>query len=110
MRRVMAPKLTRLTHRIAMQLHLVEQNCITCSSRSRRPVRQLFDTPSHISYIRQGENRIMEINKIVKYKKETVVAAVVGLHMNMYECCIRAAQMACGMTNIRFNSVGMKSG
>jgi len=52
----------------------------------------------------------MEINKIVKYKKETVVAAVVGLHMNMYECCIRAAQMACGMTNIRFNSVGMKSG
>jgi hypothetical protein len=42
--RVMAAKLTRLTHKIAIQLHLVAKSCIICSSRSRRPVRKLLDT------------------------------------------------------------------
>jgi hypothetical protein len=44
--RVMAAKTTRLTHKIAIQLHLVAESCNICSSRSRRPVRKLFDTPS----------------------------------------------------------------
>jgi len=44
----MAAKLTRLTHKIAMQLHLVADNFIICSSRSRRPVQKLLDTPSYI--------------------------------------------------------------
>jgi hypothetical protein len=43
----MAAKLTRLTHKIAIQLHLVVENCTICSSRSRRPVRKLLDTPSY---------------------------------------------------------------
>jgi hypothetical protein len=34
--RVMAAKLTRLTHKIAAQLHLVAESCNICSSRSRR--------------------------------------------------------------------------
>jgi hypothetical protein len=38
----MAANLTRLTHKIAIQLHLVAENCTTCSSRSRRSVRKLF--------------------------------------------------------------------
>jgi hypothetical protein len=50
--RVMAAKLTRLTHKIAIQLHLVEENSTICSSRSRRPVRKLLDTPSYS----QGSN------------------------------------------------------
>jgi hypothetical protein len=33
----MAEKLTRLTHKIAIQMHLVAENCTICSSRSRRP-------------------------------------------------------------------------
>jgi len=37
----MAAKLSRLTHRIATQLHLVTESCIICSSRSRWPVRKL---------------------------------------------------------------------
>jgi hypothetical protein len=45
----MAAKLTRLTHKIAIQLHLVAENCTICSSRSRRPVRRLLDTPSYIA-------------------------------------------------------------
>jgi len=44
----MAAKLTSLTHRIAIQLHLVAQSSPICSSRSRRPVRKLLDTPSYI--------------------------------------------------------------
>jgi hypothetical protein len=39
----MAAELTRLTHKIAIQLHLMEENCTICSSHSRRPVRKLLD-------------------------------------------------------------------
>jgi hypothetical protein len=46
----MAAKLTRLTHKIAIQLRLVAESCIICSSRCRRPVRKLLDT---ISYVKQ---------------------------------------------------------
>jgi hypothetical protein len=47
--RVMAAKLTRLAHKIAIQLHLVAESCTICSSRTRRPVRRLLDTTSCIS-------------------------------------------------------------
>jgi len=43
----MGAKLTRQTHKIAIQLHLVAERCTTCSSRSRRPVRKLLDTHSY---------------------------------------------------------------
>jgi hypothetical protein len=39
----MAAKLTRLTHKIAIQLHLVAESCNISSSRSRRPVRKILD-------------------------------------------------------------------
>jgi len=42
----MAAKLTRLTHKTEIQLQLVAESCTICSSRSRRPVRKLLDTPS----------------------------------------------------------------
>jgi hypothetical protein len=44
----MAEKLSRLTHKIAIQLHLVSESCTICSSRSRRTVRKLSDTPSYV--------------------------------------------------------------
>jgi hypothetical protein len=43
----MATKLTSLTHKIAIQLHLVAESFTICISRSRRPVRKLLDTPSY---------------------------------------------------------------
>jgi hypothetical protein len=43
----MAAKLTRLTHKIATELHLVAESYTIFSSRSRRPVRKLLDTPSY---------------------------------------------------------------
>jgi hypothetical protein len=45
--RVMAAKLTRLTHKIAIQLHLVAESCTICSSHARWPVRKLLDTLSY---------------------------------------------------------------
>jgi len=36
-----------MTHKIAIQLHLVAESCNICSSSSRRPVRKLLDTPSY---------------------------------------------------------------
>jgi hypothetical protein len=47
----MAAKLTRLTHKIVIQLHLVVESCTVCSSRSRLPVRKLLDTPSYLLII-----------------------------------------------------------
>jgi hypothetical protein len=44
----MEAKLIRLTHKIAIQVHLVAESCTICSSRSRRPVRKLFNTPSYV--------------------------------------------------------------
>jgi len=37
-----------MTHKVAIQLHLVADSCTICSSRSRYPVRKLLDTPSYI--------------------------------------------------------------
>jgi hypothetical protein len=48
---VIAAKLTRLTHKIAIQLHLVAESCFICSSLSRRPVRKLLVTPSYDSFL-----------------------------------------------------------
>jgi hypothetical protein len=45
--RVLAEKLARLTHDMAIQLHLVAESCTICSSRLRRPVRKLLVTPSY---------------------------------------------------------------
>jgi hypothetical protein len=49
----MAAKLTRLTHKIAMQLHLVTENCTICSSRCRRPVRKLLYKHSYNGLARE---------------------------------------------------------
>jgi len=45
----MEAKLTRLTHKVAIQLHLMEESCIICNSHSRRPFRKLLDAPSYWS-------------------------------------------------------------
>jgi hypothetical protein len=48
--RIMEVKLTRLTHKIAIQLHPVTESCTICSFRSRRPVRKLLDTHSFATF------------------------------------------------------------
>jgi len=44
--RVVVAKLTRLSHKIVIQLPLVAEGCTICSSRSGLPVRELLDKPS----------------------------------------------------------------
>jgi hypothetical protein len=44
----MTAKLTRLTHKIAIQLHLVAESCTICSSSYRRSVQKLLDTSSSV--------------------------------------------------------------
>jgi hypothetical protein len=45
--KVTVAKLTRLTHKIAIKLHLMAESYSICSSRSGRPVRKLLDTHSY---------------------------------------------------------------
>jgi len=49
----MTAKFTRLNHNITIQPHTVAESCSICSSRSRRAVRKLLDTPS---YTRNGSS------------------------------------------------------
>jgi hypothetical protein len=46
--KVMVAKLTRLTQKIAIQLHPMAESCTICSSRSKQPVRKLWNTPSYL--------------------------------------------------------------
>jgi len=45
----MIAKLTRLTHQIMIQLHVVAESCTICSSHFRQPVQKLLDAPLYIS-------------------------------------------------------------
>jgi hypothetical protein len=54
--RVVAAKLTRLTLKIAIQLHTVAESSTICSSHSRRPVWKLLDTPSYIHVFKKSQN------------------------------------------------------
>jgi hypothetical protein len=53
--KVMTAKLIILTHKIAIQLRLVAERCIICSSCSRWPVRKLLDTPSYLLFFKSGK-------------------------------------------------------
>jgi hypothetical protein len=55
--RVMVAKLTRLTHKIAIQLHLVVESCTIRNSRSRRSVRKLLDIVSYMAWLLEGKGQ-----------------------------------------------------
>jgi hypothetical protein len=57
----MATKLTTMTHKIAIQQHLVAESCTICSSRSIRPVRKLLDIPSYF---------VLRIDNVATNKKK----------------------------------------
>jgi hypothetical protein len=71
--KVMAAKLTILTHKIAIQLHLVAESRIICSSRSRWPVRKLLDTPSYISEETNVESNFTNIDINDNFRSESVL-------------------------------------
>jgi len=51
----MAAKLTRLTHKMALQLQLLAESCTICGSRFRRPVRKLLVTPLYIKLLSHND-------------------------------------------------------
>jgi len=59
----MAAKLTGVTHKIAIQLHLVAESCTICSSRSTWPVRKRLDTPSYMDIETKGYEKIIKDNR-----------------------------------------------
>jgi hypothetical protein len=66
----MAAKLTKLTHKIAIQLYLVAESCIICSSRSSRPVRKLLVTPSYNEHMIVGHVRTFYVYRNVSLKPQ----------------------------------------
>jgi hypothetical protein len=55
----MVAKLTRLTHKIPIQMRLVAESCTICSSRCRRPVRKLLDTLPYVDIWRNTKEHIL---------------------------------------------------
>jgi len=55
----MAATLTKLAHKIAIQLHLVAEGFTICSSLFRRPVRKRLHTPSHVFMVRSLSKEII---------------------------------------------------
>jgi hypothetical protein len=58
----MVAKFTRLTHKIAVQLHLTTESCTIYSSRSRLPVRKLLDTPSYVFGLYRRAGRVLGVH------------------------------------------------
>jgi hypothetical protein len=54
--RIMVAKLTRVTHKMAIQLHLMAQSCTICSARTRRPVRKLLVTLNFVSILQRVDH------------------------------------------------------
>jgi hypothetical protein len=60
--RVVAAKLTSLTHKIAINLHLVAESYSICCSSSKRPVLKLLDTPWYIESLQVKSADLKEIS------------------------------------------------
>jgi hypothetical protein len=70
----MAAKLIRLTHKIAIQVHLVAESSTVCSSRFRRPFRKLLDTPSYVEVI--DDHRYCDMSAVFHLLLSTFVSSV----------------------------------
>jgi len=97
----MAAKLTRLTHKIAIQLHLVAESYTICSSRSRLPVRNLLVTPSYVE-VHVGRLNAQILGVITKLNQSQNVSMIFIIGQSCwflwksvlyFECCYLQADM-----------------
>jgi hypothetical protein len=65
----MATKLTRLAHKIPIQLQVVAESCTICSSRSRWQVRKLMDTPSYLKFLSKCSGQFWSLSTPHLYMK-----------------------------------------
>jgi hypothetical protein len=63
----MAAKLTRLAHKIAIQLHLVAESHTICGFRYRRPVRKLFDSLSYTCLEESAHDKFIRQPKVPSF-------------------------------------------
>jgi hypothetical protein len=102
--RVMAAKLTRPTHKIAIQLHLMAESCTICSSRSRRPVRKLLGTPSYILPSWNNNSEKLKDRHLLYNLLRYVISSFVALFFfflqqfpgNHFSGFLRRVSFACG--------------
>jgi hypothetical protein len=66
-------KLTRVTHKIATQLHLAAESCTICISHSRQPVRKLLDTPSYCENTTVGRSEKGRLQMCEQWQGMSVV-------------------------------------
>jgi hypothetical protein len=82
--RVTAAKLTRPTHKIAIQLHPVAESSTICSSRFKRPVRKLLDTSlySNISQKIWPEQNVIKSNSLTLEGSEWTLSCWPSVQVN----------------------------
>jgi len=100
----MAAKFTRLTHKVAIQLHPVVESCTICSSRSRRPVWKLLDTPSYdgklphpVTYVKMNHPPPIQIQNLERFRN--INMAVYCVSVRLEENMSRAGIHGTGSTN-----------
>jgi hypothetical protein len=71
----MAAKFTELTHKMEIQQHLAAENCIICTSRSRRLVRKLLDHP--LIYVIIGTVKAKQVDVRSSHAKRRIEIQVV---------------------------------
>jgi hypothetical protein len=103
--RVMASKLSRLTYKIAIQLHIVAESCTICGSRSRWWDRKLLDTPSYFLSV------CLDICKsTIYYVPVCVLALLSNLFLTPFEWLIwynrsrNSSVVGCGLGDRGFES------
>jgi hypothetical protein len=121
--RVMATKLIRLTHKAAIQLQVVAESCTNRSSRSRRPVRKLLDTPSYprAKFVyrtrpvtcKASEQRSLYFNQYIYVQNiAACILTNIGIYVQTMAVCILTniyvqTMAVCILTNIFMSSLSL---
>jgi hypothetical protein len=90
----MAAKLTRLTHKIAIQLYLLAETWTVCSSHSRRPVRKFLDTPSYFRGARSAERSYERADPLLFFFNFTKSALPLCVSLSSVEVPICAVKFS----------------
>jgi len=95
---VMVLKLTRLTHKIAIQLQFVAESSTICSSRSRRPVPKLLYRPSFYKHIHLRKMSVKTVGGPVDIR----TGYFPNINLELYSCTNMAGFITtsiCSKTN-----------
>jgi hypothetical protein len=75
----MVARLTRLTQKIAILLHLVAENCTTCCSGSQWWVQELSDMPSYSTSLPSAASLSQKL--VLKYTEEEVTLCITVMYI-----------------------------